>query len=62
VQHRQRAEEEASQLKDVSEELQRQVENSKMTTDYFSPQLDTLLHIVEELRREMPLKGPDMLC
>ncbi len=57
LQHRQRAEEEAIQLKDVNEKLQRQVDIRAMAASYFNPRLDTILLVVEELRKGMPLES-----
>ena len=61
LQHRQRAEEEASRLKDANKKLQRQVKNRAITALYFNPRLETILHVVAELREGMPLECPNML-
>jgi hypothetical protein len=55
--YRQLAEEEANHLKDSNKNLQRQAEDSVISATYFSPRLDTISLIVEELRKGMPLEG-----
>lgn len=53
-------EEEASQLKETNEKLQRQMKTRAITAGYFTPRLSKIMQVVEELRDRMPLEDSDL--
>lgn len=58
LQARQRAEEEALDLKNNNIRLQQQAEDGATFASYCSPRLNTISQIVEELRKRMPPVAP----
>lgn len=61
IKHKQRFEEEASQLKIGNEGLQSKVRKSKIAANYLNPRLETILHLVQELVKDMPHECSEIL-